>query len=91
MDLKEMRDKLKMLVDDSISEEKAEAISSLSKGIDDIEKDYQQVIEKAENYRKKYCDAVMNASFPGDDSVKKEEKPKDLSTIINDVISKRKK
>lgn len=84
--LKEIKDQLKTLIDDTASPQLAEKVGKLSAQIDLLEEQEKTQEHMYEDLRKKYVESIKYNSFRPDASdTAKEEKPKSLEDCIANV------
>ena len=84
--LKEIKDQLKTLIDDTASPQLAEKVGKLSAQIDLLEEQEKTQEHMYEDLRKKYVESIKYNSFRPDASdTAKEEKPKSLEDCIASV------
>ena len=74
----------------NITTEQAEALGRLKSVVDEAEKEDKDFIQKHEELRVKYIEAVKNQAFVGEPKVKDEE-PKDLAYYLQKEANKSKK
>ena len=89
MDWNKIKEGLKALITDSTSTEDVEKIARLSKDVEEAEKESNDMIQKHEELRNKYVEAIKNTSFnekPKEDNPQ----PKSLEDCIQEQIAKRK-
>ena len=87
MEIQQLKNKLKNLVNENTSEEDAKVISEIANELDKTNDEVNKIIETAENYRKKYVDLVIHSGFKQEEEQPKDE-PKTLEEIIADVAKK---
>ena len=84
-----LKDLVKGLINDSTTTEQVEQIGGIVQEIDNMEKEYTDLLNKHEELRKKYIAAVKDSTFkekPKDE----EQKPLSLEECISEEIEKRK-
>ena len=89
MDWNKIKEGLKSLVTDSTSTEDVEKITGIVKDVEAAETEANDMLQKHDELRKKYIEAVKNSTFtekPKDDNPK----PKTLEECIQEQIDKRK-
>lgn len=89
MDFAKIRELIKGLVNDSLPTEEVEKIGAVVQEVDNAEKEFNDFVEKHDNLRNKYIEAVKNSTFkeaPKEDN----EAPKSLEDSIQEVIANRK-
>ena len=89
MDWNKLKESLKGLITDSTSTEDVEKITGIVKDVEGAETESNDLLQKHEELRVKYIEAVKNTTFP---SKPKEEKPrpKSLEECIQETVAKRK-
>ena len=89
MDFAKIRELIKGLVNDNLPTEEVEKIGAVVQEVDNAEKEFNDFVEKHDDLRKKYIEAVKASTFkeaPKDE----EEKPKSLEDSIQEIIANRK-
>jgi len=90
LDYAKIRETLKSLITDKTSQEEAETIGALAKELEQAEADTNTLLEKHEELRQKYINAVKNSAFGDSPKEEKPDAPKSLEDCINAEIEKRK-
>ena len=89
MDWNKLKEGLKGLITDSTSTEDVEKITRLAKDVESAEAESNDMLQKHEELRAKYIEAVKNTTF--NDKPKDENpQPKSLEECIQEVVTKRK-
>ena len=89
MDWNKIKEGLKALITDSTSTEDVEKVTSVVKDIEVAEAESNDMLQKHEELRKKYIEAVKNSTFtekPKEDNPQ----PKTLEECIQEQIANRK-
>lgn len=89
MDFAKIRELIKGLVNDNLPTEEVEKIGAVVQEVDNAEKEFNDFVEKHDDLRKKYIEAVKQSTF-NDKPKDEEEKPKSLEDSIQEVIANRK-
>ena len=87
MDFNKIRELLKSLVNDSTSTEDIERIGAINNELESAENEVNDLVNKHEDLRKKYIDAIKDTSFIGKPK-EEESKPKTLEECIQEVQRK---
>lgn len=87
MDFNKIRELLKSLVNDSTSTEDIERIGAINNELESAENEVNDLVNKHEDLRKKYIDAIKDTNFAG--KPKEESKPKSLEECIQEQLEKR--
>lgn len=90
MTYKELKEALKGLITDSTSEADIEKIGNIANEVDKLEKENTDLIEKHEQLRGKYINAVRNSAFSGENKDQANDTPKTFEECVNEVIENRK-
>lgn len=90
MDFAKIRELIKGLVNDNLPTEEVEKIGAVVQEVDNAEKEFNDFVEKHDDLRKKYIEAVKQSTF--NDKPKDEEpsEPKSFEECIKAVIDERK-
>ena len=89
MDWNKLKEGLKGLITDSTSTEDVEKITRLAKDVESAEAESNDMLQKHEELRVKYIEAVKNTTFP--EKPKEENpQPKSLEECIQETLAKRK-
>lgn len=89
MDWNKLKEGLKGLITDSTSTEDVEKITRLAKDVESAEAESNDMLQKHEELRVKYIEAVKNSTFT--EKPKEENpQPKSLEECIQEVVTKRK-
>lgn len=89
MDWNKLKEGLKGLITDSTSTEDVEKITRLAKDVESAEAESNDMLQKHEELRVKYIEAVKNSTFT--EKPKEENpQPKSLEECIQEVVAKRK-
>lgn len=89
MDFNQIKELLKGLITENTPTEDVQKIGAISQELDNKEKEVADLLQKQDDLRKKYIEAVKDTSFmqkPKDE----ESQPKSLEDCIQEEISKRK-
>ena len=90
LDYAKIKETLKSLITDTTSQEDVEKIGNIAAQLDQAEADSNSLLEKHEELRQKYMNAVKNSAFSDIPKEEKPDAPKSLEECIQDVIDKRK-
>ena len=90
LDYAKIKETLKSLITDTTSQEDAEKIGKIAADLDQAEADTNTLLEKHEELRQKYINAVRNSAFSDSPKEEKQDTPKTLEECIQGVIDKRK-
>lgn len=88
MDFNKIKELLAGLVNDSTSPEDMEKIGAIKQELDNASQEQNTFVEKYEDLRKKYVQALQDSSFK--EKPKDEEKPMSLEDCIQEQIDNRK-
>ena len=88
MDFEKVRELLKDLIKDSTPTEEVEKIGGIVQEIDNSEKEFNEFVEKHDELRKKYIEAVKNSTFKEAPREENQE-PKSFEDCIQAEINKR--
>lgn len=89
MDFNQIKELLKGLITENTSTEDVQKIGAISQELENKEREEAELLQKHEDLRKKYIEAVKDISFeqkPKDE----ESKPKTFEQCIQEEIAKRK-
>ena len=89
LDYAKLRETLKTLITDNTSQEDAEKIGAITKELEQAEADTNSLLEKHEELRQKYINAVKNSAFGESPKEEKSNTPLTLEECINAEIEKR--
>ena len=89
LDYAKIKEALKSLITDTTSQEDAEKIGAIAKDLDQAEAETNSLLEKHEELRQKYINAVKNSAFGESPKEDKPDTPKTLEECINAEIEKR--
>ena len=90
MDYKKLKETLKGLIRENTTPEDTEIIANVVNQIDEAEKESNELLEKHEDLRQKYINAVRNSVFGGNPKEQENDTPKTLEECIEAVINERK-
>ena len=90
MDFSKIKELLKGLITDSTPTEEVEALGRISGELDNLEKEEQDLVQKHEELRKKYIEALKDSSFKGAPKEDDTPKPMTLEECFQAEIDKRK-
>ena len=90
MDYKKLKETLKGLIKENTTQEDTELIANIVNQIDEAEKESNELLEKHEDLRQKYINAVRNSVCGGNPKEKEDDTPKTLEECIENVINERK-
>lgn len=88
MDFTKIRELLKGLVNDSLPTEEVEKIGGIVQEVDNAEKEFNDFVEKHDDLRKKYIEAVKNSTFKEEPKEEPNE-PKTFEQCLQEQINKR--
>lgn len=88
MDFTKIRELLKGLVNDSLPTEEVEKIGAVVQEVDNAEKEFNDFVEKHDDLRKKYIEAVKNSTFKEEPREESNE-PKTFEQCLQEQINKR--
>lgn len=91
LDFTKAKEGLKALLNEKTSKEDADKIASLSKELDDLEKQNQEDNQKYEDLKGDYIEMIKESGFKGKQSSITDDAPKSLEDCISEVIAKRTK
>lgn len=90
LDYAKIKETLKSLIKDTTSQEDAETIGALAKELEQAEADTNALLEKHEELRQKYINAVKNSAFSDSPKEDKPDAPLTLEECVQAEIDKRK-
>lgn len=83
MDYKTIKDSLESLVTEKMSDDEIKIIANIKGELDKAEEEYNQIVEQATDYRRKYVDSCKNAIFSGEPASQEAPEPPSLEEILH--------